>query len=200
MTKRRNPEAALAKPVANWLRAHGLVVYAEVCFHESAIDLVGWNEKTGNLVAVELKRSLTKKVIRQAMFDQIAAPFVYVAVGTWPRQSGLLIAKKLRLGVLSVEWGRVNCVLRAKRYDSFQPEKEHLIETLRMEAPSDEGGAPCRLGEGPAQECAKAVRAYIAEHPGCAWKDVFQDVPNHYSTVRSLQGVMNSRFGIYSRS
>ena len=93
-------ETDLVKPVADWLRAHGLTVYAEV--GRGPIDLVGLG-RCDRIVCVELKTSLTRHVLRQAVLRHSITSEVYVAVGTIPRKASLALARQYRVGVLTVQ-------------------------------------------------------------------------------------------------
>lgn len=192
-------ECDLAKPVADWLRANGYpIVYAEV--GRGPVDLVGWNEAEGRIACVELKRSLTLKVLKQASYHQVATVDSYVAVGTKPRHTSISKAQEYGLGVLSVHSNQVFVRLRPKsKFEPYTPYRDELLDCLRHSLPSDSGGVPDLKGVGPAQDCARSVRQYLGQHPETAWRQIFTDVPNHYSNYRSLAQVMNHRFGIFIR-
>lgn len=193
----KHPEHALARPVADWLRENGYpAVYAETW--RGPVDLVGWNEQEDRIACIELKTSLTSRVLRQAYLHQVVTVQVYVGVGTLPRPSSLAAARLLGIGVLSI---RADCVTvlvePTEQCDILQAERDDLIDCIRHSTPSDDGGLPSLLGIGPAQTVALAVREYLTSHPRSNWLAIFRDVPNHYASHRSMSQVMNRRFAIF---
>ena len=93
-------ETDMAEPVGKWLKERGYTVYAEVFSFWRIIDLVG--SKNGEIVAVEMKLSLTKNLLRQAYRALLHAHYTYVAVPTRPRETGVEKCRKHGIGVLMV--------------------------------------------------------------------------------------------------
>jgi len=194
-------ETELAKPVADWLRGKGYVVYAEIFAQNNSLcDLVGYRADDKDVVIIELKTSLTRHAMKQAAIRQIAAYDVYVAVGTKPRRAGIQACGHCGLGLLSVRQ-QITVVLEPRgRSRVWEVEHGDLLWCISQSTPSDVGGVPCLKGVGPACDVARRVRDYLTEHPGATWKTIFAEVPNEYSTYQSLAQVMNKRFGIFVTS
>ncbi len=182
-------EKDLAKPVADWLRAKGYVVYSEVPFYTRCLDMVGVKDK--EIIAVELKISLTTKLIRQAMIAQIATDNVYVAVPTKPKKSSIDKCKKYHLGILRVNEGVEEILKPSESKCKLSSGAEHLIENAKKTGPSDKAGLPTLKGCGPAQAVAAFVKGYVKEHPKAGWKEIYNNIPNHYSNHQSMACALN---------
>ena len=182
-------ETDLAKPVADWMRSRGYTVYAEVPLFGRCLDFVGIKEM--EVVCVELKTSLTKYLVRQAYTNQLVTTEVYVGVGTKPRNTSIELCKKYGLGILSVKNGSVIVVLKPTiRYEPMSGQRKQLLELCTLLGPSDDAGKPQQAGEGPAQDCQQRINEYRKTHPSATWKEIYKNVPNHYTNVSSLYGAM----------
>ena len=181
-------ETDLAKPVAEWLRGQGCTVYSEVPWMFRCIDMVGL--KDPEIIIVELKTSLTHQVKLQAYPEQLITNSVYVAVGTNPKRSSIESCKKLKLGVLSVK-KTVKVLLKPSSNLASDSYRARMIEGLSRLSPSDDAGKACQRGCGPAQYCQKMVARYKKENPSATWKEIYDNVPNHYCNARSLASAMS---------
>lgn len=182
-------ETELAKPVADWMRSLGYIVYAEVPLFGRCLDFVGIRER--EVVCVELKTSLTKHLVWQACMNQLITTEGYVAVGTSPRKTSIDLCKKYGLGVLSVKNSNVSVVLRPTlRYEPMSGHRKQLLSLCKLLGPSDDAGKPQQAGEGPAQDCQQRIDEYRKTHPNATWKEIYRNVPNHYSNMNSLYGGM----------
>ncbi len=182
-------ETELAKPVADWMRSQGYTVYAEVPLFGRCLDFVGIKER--NIICVELKISLTKYLIRQAYTNQLITTEVYVGVGTKPRKTSIDLCRKYGLGVLSVKNNTVTIMLKpTQRYEPMSGQRKQLVGLCKLLKPSDDAGKPQQAGEGPAQDCQKRIDEYRKIHLNATWKEIYRNVPNHYSNVSSLYGAM----------
>lgn len=194
-------EADLAKPVADWMRSLGYTVYAEVPLSGRCVDFVGL--RNSDMICIELKRSLTTKqpkrarnytspVLYQARSCQLITPIVYVAVATNPRISSIEACKKIGVGVLRVcsEGKVLEIIPPRKRFEPFVPHQKEVRAFCLASEASDEAGKPQQAGEGPAQDCYRRIEKYRATHPKATWRDIFKEVPNHYSSQQSMYGAM----------
>jgi hypothetical protein len=182
-------ETDLAKPVAKWMRKNGYTVYAEVPFFYRCVDLVG--VKDNNIMCIELKLSLTRHVIRQAVTIQLATDKAYVGVGTTPRKSSIDRCKKYGLGILSVKDDKVICMVDpVRKYDRSDTYVTNIIKRCKAIGPSDDAGKACQAGEGPAQDCLRRIQEYRKDHPKATWKEIYDNVPNQYSSAASMYGGM----------
>lgn len=184
-------EAAMSPLVSAWLEDQGYEVYAEVPTPGGAshIDLVGWVAAEDRIACVEMKRSLTQQVRRQAYLHQSHTSETYVAVGTNPTKKSLAHCEKLGIGVLRVN-GDVSVLLQPqdRRMTTFF--RERLKTYLNAMAPGGIGGLPNLRGQGPAQECYEQVQKYRERLPQATWKEMYENVPNHYVSANSMCGAM----------
>ena len=96
-------ESDLSEPISQWLISLGFTPYAEIPFPHygpRTIDFIA--RKNSELIAVELKRTLTKEVIHQTYLSDLITPRRYAAVGTLPRAAGIQRCAELGLGLLSI--------------------------------------------------------------------------------------------------
>ena len=185
-------EADLSEPISEWLQQRGFEVYTEVPFYARLVDLVGVNEE--RLVAVELKTSLTRAVIYQASINQLFAQESFVACFGNPRRASIERAAKYNLGVLTFNGVHVKMAKDAFPHRVFSEERGKFIRScLSFMEPGGIAGRPCVKGVGPAQLVAKAVIEYRKEKPRATWKEIYSEVPNHYSNAKSMQGALISR-------
>ncbi len=181
-------EREMSVPVAAWLRAKGLRVYSEVPCYGRSVDLVGV-DPAGVMTAVELKGSLTHRVVRQALECQLIGRWCYCAVGRTPKSVARVA--ELGLGLLVVRNGVVHEMVRPTHQDGrWERQVEKAVRFCRGPESEDPGGTPSQAGDGPAVRCRALVDAYLAAHPGASWKEIWQAIPNHYQTARSMQGSM----------
>ena len=187
-------EQQLAKPVADLLRSMGYTVWSEVPSDAASIDLVGRNDATANksLVGVELKMSWSKKLLHQCLHTQCFVDDVYGATPVNPKHKTIELFKRYGIGMIVVSNDIAKVILSPcddNRYHidyMFRKIHKHLD---RM-SPSDRAGFPCVKGHGPAIDCMERVKEYKKLHPQAKWRDVYQAVPNHYSSHLSMAGAM----------
>ncbi len=183
-------EADLALPIATWMKGQGYIVYAEIPMLYRCVDLVGKN-KHNELMAVELKKSFTGTLRRQVQCLDLFAHRVYCGIGTNPARSSIEWGKKRGVGIVTVKNGNVIEVLpSATQHDPLPHYIEKCLETLSVAVPGCDGGKPSLLGEGPAQDTKRAIADYRKEHPGATWKEMYEKIPNHYTSYKSLYGAM----------
>lgn len=183
-------EVELSEPVRKWLEGRGYTAYAEVPFLYYTPDWVGM--KGEQAVIVEMKVSLTKQVIRAAAVQQIYADLTYAAVKTNPMVKGLQSCKKHGVGVLTLRDGEMVEILQAQRFKGGPSGswRKKLMERIGGLEPGGVAGKPTLAGEGPAIDCHARVQEYKAAHPKATWKEIFENVPNHYASPKSLAGSM----------
>jgi hypothetical protein len=193
----RAVESDLSRPVSEWMISLGYKPYAEVPWptDNRPIDLVG--RKGTELLTVELKVSLTKKLIHQAYMCDLITDKRFAAIGTKPKTKGIEECRRLGIGLLSVTDNQVVVILEPRE---TQPATtwvrnsyaEAVHKNLDVMTPNGVGGLPCRKGEGPAQECYERVQAYLALNPHARWKEIFGAVHNHYGSPNSMCGAMQT--------
>lgn len=180
----------MAPIAAAWLRSMGLVVYAEVPHSGRSVDLVGASAE--RLVAVELKASLSYRVIYQAYSNQIFGTSWCVIAST-PKATGIAQATKLGVGVARIthDASVVTIIEPKSPSHPWGPQVRRVRSYLDRLDPSDKGGRANLEGEGPAQDVYAAVQVYRAQNPSATWAQVFAAVPNHYAHARSLMMSMD---------
>lgn len=187
-------ESDLAKPVADWLRENGYTVYSEVPFYNRCIDMVGVKDK--QLRVIELKLRYNRNGIRQAHQCQLATEDVYLAVAKKPLARSVKYAAEAGVGILVVD-SKVQIIsLPQQKTRVAIYLQRHLLDNCRCSIPSDEAGLPCMSGCGPAQAVAAGVREYVKCHPRANWREIFENVDNHYSNYKSMAGAMTGYVGL----
>lgn len=183
--KRRLPlESDMSPAVSAWLAESGYSVYAEV----EGIDHVGvrWPDK--HIICVEMKRSLSSQVMRQAHSRFVYTDSVFVCVPRHPKPQSIARLNERGIGLL-VNGKPVFCPSRT-RSSVYGPYRDRLLEKCRRSTAGGIGGLPTLKGVGPAISVAAAVAAYLKGNPKATWDQIFRDVPNHYCHARSMCGAM----------
>lgn len=183
-------ESDLYAPVKKWLEGQGLKVYPEVPIWHAPTDVIAIGE--AEIVGVELKTSMTHKLLHQAGVLSLACHRSYVAVPTKPKS--LERPLNLGIGVLRVTGGVVEVL--AESAHKHGPPSDHYQQRIRATCAKmtgeGVGGVPCLEGVGPAQECKRLVDAYRAEHPKATWKELYEVIPNHYASHASMRNALTT--------
>ncbi len=171
-----------------WIESRGFTPYGEIPWYNRAIDIVGLSDD--EIWAVELKIGLTHKVLYQAHLNQLTAHRSWCAVSTCPRK----YEKRLHggIGLLVVQGGIVEVMVEAQLKPTVLDERRvrQIRGTCAHEVPNGPAGLPTMAGIGVAQSVYDSVQCYLAAHPEAKWKELFENVPNHYCHARSMQGAM----------
>jgi hypothetical protein len=186
--KQRTYRECLMSPgIIEWLKSIGCATYAEVPVVR-LIDHVGvrWSDK--HIVCVEMKCSLTHKLLYQAHILQLITPAVYMAVPNQPRKSSIEQAARTGLGLLVN--GRVVLEPEKKARHVVSSYRDLLLDRCRHLAEDGVGGLPQMKGDGPAIRAAAACREYLKQNPKAKWHELFAKVPNHYAHARSMAGAI----------
>lgn len=185
-------ETDLAKPVADWLRSEGFVVYSEIPYWDRCIDMVGL--KDDSIRVVELKVKYSKKALNQAIKCQLATDNIFVASTTKPMNKTIQLCQKHGIGLLKVD-SQVEIILQPhKVVENWRNATKHLRENC--DEPSDIAGIACMSGCGPACAVGECVKQYVEENPKAGWREIFINVPNHYSNYKSMTCAMNGYLGL----
>lgn len=178
-------ESDLSSPVCSWLSTRGYTAYCEVPVQGTCVDVVA--QKGDEIVAVELKISLSSKVIRQALLARNFADQAWCAVFTKPRS--LAIPNKLGIGVLRIINGKAHVLLEPEPQKPFGGLHSEMMRTLAMCEPGGVGGLSNTINDGPAQQVARLVAPLRKRNIG--WREIYDQIPNHYANWRSMRSVMN---------
>ena len=184
-------EIELYEPVKRLFEKYGYEVKAEIPFYNSPIDLVAYS---GNcIISVELKMSLTKQLIHKSLLNQLFSDFSYAAIPTKPRNIDKCI--KSGLGIICVKNGKAEILLDASfKIKPLFHYKKNILAWCDIRDPEMIGGRPNLKGEGPAQDCYKRVLEYMEKYPTAKWKQIFENVDNHYCSHSSMQNALSGFF------
>lgn len=187
-------ECEMAKCVALWLRKQGCVVYAEIGY--GPVDLVGYRSADDTIICIELKSCLNGKVICQAVRSHLVTPFVFVGIATNPRPKSLERCGKYGLGVLQINNGTILELLPPNYpHKPFPHRREQMLHCIKESTPSDQGGIPSQKGVGPAQGCLADVKDYVHRHPAATWKQIYDNVDNHYPSMANMRNALRGWLG-----
>lgn len=204
-------EKDLFPPLKKYFKDLGYNVYVEVPAIYRPVDFVA--VRGDDHIAVEMKLSFNRKVIQQAnnnqryfgksyvafpvrhakIFDLDEGGFVInhndglhkVSDKNWTNY-GLCVNEGI--GILEVV-GKHQNIFEALEAEYKKPYQLYDF-SLFEENENDEAGLPSNKGISAASYEVKLIRRYILTHPDCTWKEIFENVQNHYSSARSLAGSM----------
>ncbi len=186
--------------MSKWLEGMGYTMYSEVSppyASGTLIDLVG--VKGEYIIAVELKMSLTKCLIIQANTHCLFAHETYVAVASKPRKASVerCQRKHINLGVIQMKDNIIYILHRPHiRRKPFARYNIRFIERLKKCTPGySEAGKPTLAGTGPNKAVFELIKEYLQTHPLANWKELYREVPNHYSSYGSMQTSIRIRQG-----
>src|SRR6476469_9424103 len=111
-------ERELFLPLKTYFKQMGYRVYTEVPSFHRCIDVVA--VKDVEFIAVEMKMGLTKAVVRQARYNDIAVHKSYVAIPTQPKQGNVAVCEKIGIGILRVSNNVVTEILPSKIFKPFR--------------------------------------------------------------------------------
>jgi hypothetical protein len=188
-------ETDLSKPTSDWLISQGFTPYAEVLIPSLArqIDLIG--RKDSEIIAIELKQTLSAQVIHQATICDLLTNKRYAAVATQPRSRGIARCTERGIGLLSITGKIVHVLVEPRERfpkttwirNSYQKQLHTILDSM---TPYGLAGKPCTKGDGPAQMCYDRLIHYQALNPNSTWQQIFDDIPNHYSSPASMRCAM----------
>jgi len=181
----------------------GYTVFAEVpCFYRG-VDFVA--AKGSEHIAVEMKLSFNYDVVRQAHGNITSFGTSYVA---YPVKKPVLFHKE------EVYWKLRESI--RERYDQCRKYGIGIIQVLPKgtifialdpvhkppyrvfdfsqyrESEDDEAGLPFQKGVSSGYMELKAIKEYVLKNPKATWKEIFNNVQNHYANQYSLAGSMKS--------
>jgi hypothetical protein len=191
-------ESQLYPIIKSFFEEKGYEVFAEVPFYSSSIDCVAL--KGHEIVGIELKMSLSQKVLHQAHLDRLGCHRTYAAVPTRPRDSSIKRAQKYGVGVLVIKTGSNGTSVVTEILPAISSNDEsHVKDQIRSYCATigetePVGGIPNLKGTGPAISCAKRVKEYLHQHPDATWKELYENVDNHYAHHGSMRNAMKRFF------
>ena len=184
-------EYKLSDPVREYFEKQGYAVYTEIPIAGSKIDLVA---RKGNfLIGIELKTSLTRQLIHQCIRHQCNCDIFYAAVPVNPISKNIDICKKYSIGIIRISDETEIIVEANQRFKPLDWKHKRMLNFCDTILPGGLGGLPTQKGRGPRIECAKRVKEYIMEHPTTKWKELFNNVHNHYSDYKSMYNALRGK-------
>ena len=180
-------EVDICRAAGEYLQSRGWRVVREVPNWARSVDLGA--TRNGELLLLEAKTSFTEHLQRQVYGCVCVADYAVAVVGTNPRPDRIEWAKKVGAGLWTVTPGGVVSVLvaEAKLAARHNGNWQRVYErTLRMREAID-GGLPCLKGVGPALTVEAEIARYRVSHPGATWAEMFDAIPSHYASARSME-------------
>lgn len=188
---RQLKEYKLSDPVREYFEKQGYKVYTEIPIAGSQIDIIAI--KNSFIIAVELKTTLSRQLICQCIRHQKDCNVIYAAVPVNPSSRNIERYKNNLIGIIKVS-DKVEMVLEGSEHNLFSEDKHtRMLNYCETILPGGIGGMPTQIGKGPAIECAKRVKNYILDNPGTNWKEIFENVHNHYYTYKSMKSALWDR-------
>ena len=188
---RQLKEYKLSDPVKEYFEKQGYKVYVEIPIAGACIDMVA--RKGDFLIAIELKMSLTKQLIKTCFTNRVFCDISYAAVPTNPTIKNRELCKKHSIGIIRVA-DKINIIAEPKgRSIIFKPEHDRMLKYCSGVPWAGVGGLPQLKGIGPAIECAKRVKEYLVNYPAAKWKEIFDNVENHYYNYKSMQSALRAK-------
>ena len=194
MINGRISEEDLARVVVEHFRANGWTVYQEVMFGRydgRRADLVA--DRDGELHVVEVKTSLSSRLIAQARFWQMRAEYTSIAIPAPVRKTKSHARRicdviSMGLGVLYVN-GDVQVAAVPKKMESAWSDRlrKFLREEQKDYAPA--GNACSDFVSGFKLTC-NALRGVVAAEPGILLTEAIKRIIHHYYDDRTASSAM----------
>ena len=181
-------ECKLYEPIKLFFESQGFSVYPEIPLLYSCIDIVAIKDNI--IIAIEMKMSLSKKVVQQAWTHKIFSNYVYVAIPTNPKNSSISKCIKYNLGIIRVKNDIVKILKEAPKNDKFYGNYRQQLIKRCLKSDNKIAGLPVVKGVGPRIDCKKRVKEYLKNNPNASWKKIYENVPNHYCNHNSMRSAL----------
>ena len=183
-------EAPICARAVAKLRAEGWRLACEVLLNARAIDAAGLRD--GKVIALEAKVWFNQKLRRQLYLRRRVADFVLAVVGTRPRGEAMTWCIKQKVGLWLVNDGEVTELVGYHQQKPNKLHRQNLIDRINRWDQSVSGGLPNLRGVGIAQDVQRRVDEYRMTHPTATWKEIFANVPCHYTNYKNLYSALRS--------
>lgn len=207
-------EKDLFPPLKQMFKERGFSVFAEVPDHYRGVDFVA--VKGDDHVAVEMKLRFSDDVVRQASYSlhsfgkacvafPVKKPFLVHGEAYWELNEKTRYridwCAKYGIGILQV----MRCGTIFTALEPVETERRRIFDFQHYrESDDDEAGLPFQKGVSAAARELVGIKEYVKLHPHADWKEIYNNVQNHYSSYRSLAGSMGQHRGFslpeYKRS
>lgn len=180
-------EVDLSKPIYDYFTAKGYKAVSEYHSH----DWMFFNNQ--EIICCELKKGVNKKVIEQCN-DAYYCNRKYCAVNLKPTKISIKKLKNEGIGLIHVVNNEINVIVEAKSQNaclaSSKFEELNKYWEKYGNSEPDSAGKPNLKGTGPAQAVLEQIKLYVKENPSADWKEIYKNIPTHYSNYKSLCGAM----------
>jgi len=194
-------EKDLFPPLKKMFNEQGYSVFAEVPVAYRGVDFVA--VKGDDHIAVEMKLSFNHDVIRQASYSlytfgkacvafPVLKPFLVHGDSYWELNEKTRYkidwCAKYGIGILQV----MRCGTIFTALEPVQQERRRIFDFQHYrETDEDEAGLPFQKGVSTAARALVAVKEYVKLNPDADWKEIYNNVQNHYSSHTSMAGSMS---------
>lgn len=194
---RISSEQELARQVVAWLQAQHWEVYQEVStgLLGARADIVALQGKVSWII--ETKMSLSLGLLAQVSDWLGWANFVSVAVPSSQNRSrgrayAVRLLRRQGIGIIEVSDGRLDHDAPRKFRRIARPIAELLCDAHKTmaKAGSARGGYATPF----ALTC-RAVRQFVANHPGCTMGELIEDIDHHYLCDATARSCLNRWIG-----
>jgi len=186
-------EKDLFPPLKKWLNKQGFRVYSEIPTLGHSIDVVA--EKENLQYAYELKLSLTKKVLYQAISGRLYCNRSYIVISTTPRKENYNRCIQQGYGIIRIKNNITEILLES---EDFVPFGNRRFDFTDWEEGTTSGN-PMLKGIGPACSVLDDIKEYLKLNPKATWKELYHNIQNHYSSPQSMASALNSWKGFTLR-
>jgi hypothetical protein len=194
-------EIDIARPVVEYLKNLGWVVYQEVQIFSGGprADIIA---KQGNILwVVEAKTTLTFSVVEQAEKWLTHVHRASVAVPSTKRRSGSymqeFLLRHFGIGLFTVNKGyRQGCDWSNYVSEGLSPRlnrKVHMTDRI-INALSEEHKEWCPAGSNgggyftPFSRTRREILYFVKKNPGCTLKELIDGIDHHYASFNSAKG------------
>jgi len=180
-------EYKLYEPIKKLFESQGYCVYAEIPFINSHVDVVAIKDDI--IIAIEMKMSLTKKVIQQSYTHNLFANYRYVAIATNPIK--IERCTKYGIGIIQIKNNNAIILIESQKNDNFYGNYRNIFLKKCMAYKNNNiAGLPNLKGIGPKIDCKKRVIDYIKNNPNASWQEIYKNVYNHYCNYKSMRSAL----------
>jgi len=177
-------EYKLYQPVKKLFESKGYSIYTEIpVLHSNRYVDIGVL-KDNIVIAIEMKMSLTKKVIWQAHSCNLFADYIYIAIPTKPRD--IEKCTKYGIGIIQIINQEAHILVEAKKIETWYNNYRKDFIKMCLQSNNNMAGLPTLKGQGPRIECIKKVKEYLLNNPKASWKELYNNIPNHYCHSKSM--------------
>ncbi len=177
-------EADLFLPLKKHFKELGYKVYAEVPTTWRSADVVV--VKDDEHIAIELKLHLNRDVFHQAQDNRSHFTKSYIATPHKPKEGSEVYNWCVSWGVGILQIMPKGTVVEWLEAPTQTPKRIYDFEVFE-ELETDEAGVPYNRGKSMAKIVVKRIVRYRETHPEATWKEIYQNVQNHYASHQSMK-------------